>query len=175
VLLLSTVKSQHIVNLAQPVIDAAFKSRWLLSALAFAMGHQGTAHTVLLAALDKIPERNASLLHCVAMEVETRLNLVLALTQIFIDSMLHSRTGKFQEVIGIYFIDNTGWVEKVSALKLLLLGGLAPLQDAWRQLRRLTYIFGTLSLQWFDIIANQSPKFIFVSWVLGLTVWILSG
>jgi hypothetical protein len=61
------------------------------------------------------------------MEVETRLNLVLALTQIFIDSMLHSRTGKFQEVIGIYCIDNTGWVEKVSALKLLLLGGLAAL------------------------------------------------
>ena len=54
-LFLSTVESEYIIKLAQPVIDAAFKPRRLLPALTFAMSHQSAAHAMLLASLDKIP------------------------------------------------------------------------------------------------------------------------
>jgi hypothetical protein len=94
-LFLSTVESEYIIKLAQPVIDAAFETRRLLPALTFAMSHQSAAHAMLLAALDKIPERNPSLLYPVTMEIESRLNLIFSLTQVFIDPVLHSGADKF--------------------------------------------------------------------------------
>ena len=62
---LCAVKSQDLIKLTQPVIDATLEHRRLLAPLSLAMGDQRTAHTALLTIADKTPQRSTRLFDAV--------------------------------------------------------------------------------------------------------------
>jgi hypothetical protein len=49
---------------------------------------------MLLAALNKVPERNPSLFYRMAVQIKPRLHLILSLAQILVHPMLDSRASK---------------------------------------------------------------------------------